>query len=83
MFLAFQIGDIIRVPFGWLLGVLYELTHNYGIAMILFAVIVQLVLLPINAKSKKSMMKLSRIQPRIQEIQRRYENDQQRQQEAI
>ena len=83
MFLAFQLGDIIRVPFGWLLGILYDLTSNYGVAMILFALIVQLVLLPINAKSKKSMMKMSRLQPRIQEIQKKYANDQQKQNEAI
>ena len=56
MFLAFNLSDIVTVPFGWLLGFLYETTSNYGIAMILFAIIVQLVLLPINAKAKKSMM---------------------------
>ena len=61
MFLAFQLGDLIRVPFGWLLGFLYDLTSNYGFAMIIFALIVQAVLTPINAKSKKSMMKMSRI----------------------
>ena len=54
MFLAFQLSDIITVPFGWLLSVLYETTHNYGVAMILFAVIVQLILLPMNAKSSSS-----------------------------
>ena len=83
MFLAFKLSDIVTVPFGWLLGYLYEVTSNYGIAMIIFAIIVQLVLLPINAKSKKSMMKMSRMQPRIQEIQRKYANDQQKQNEAI
>lgn len=83
MYLAFNPADIITVPFGWLLSQLYDLTNNYGIAMIIFAVIVQLVLLPITAKSKKSMMKMSRLQPRIQEIQRKYANDQQKQNEAI
>ena len=83
MFLAFKLSDLITVPFGWLLGVLYDLTSNYGVAMILFALIVQLVLTPINAKSKKSMMKMSRLQPRIQEIQRKYANDQQKQNEAM
>jgi YidC/Oxa1 family membrane protein insertase len=71
------------VPFGWLLGQLYHLTNNYGFAMIIFALAVNLVLLPINAKSKKSMMKMSRLQPKIQEIQRKYANDQQKQNEAI
>ncbi len=83
MFLAFQLSDIVTVPFGWLLNQLYNLLGNYGVAMILFAVIVQLVLLPITAKSKKSMMKMSRLQPRIQEIQRKYANDKQKQNEAI
>ena len=83
MFLAFKLSDLITVPFGWLLGQLYDLTSNYGVAMIIFALIVQAVILPINAKSKKSMMKMSRLQPRIQEIQRKYANDQQKQNEAM
>ena len=83
MFLAFKFSDLITVPFGWLLGQLYHLTSNYGVAMIIFALIVQAVLTPINAKSKKSMMKMSRLQPKIQEIQRKYANDQQKQNEAM
>ena len=76
-------NKIITVPFGWLIGFLYELTNNYGLAIIIFTVFVQLILLPITAKSKKSMMKMSRIQPRIQEIQQKYANDKQKQNEAI
>ncbi len=83
MFLAFQLSDIITVPFGYLLGLLYQFTNSYGLSMILFAILVQVILIPINAKSKKSMMKMSRLQPRIQEIQRKYANDQQKQNEAI
>ena len=83
MFLAFKLSNIVTVPFGWLLGQLYQLTDNYGIAMILFAICVQMALLPLTAKSKQSMMKMSRIQPQMQEIQRRYANDQQKQSEAL
>ena len=83
MFLAFKLSNLITVPFGWLMGWLYQITDNYGIAMILFAVCVQMALLPITAKSKKSMMKMSRIQPQMQEIQRRYADDQQKQGEAL
>ncbi len=75
---------IITVPFGWLLSQLYELTGNsYGLAIIIFAIIVQLVLLPITAKSKKSMMKMSRLSPKMQEIQRKYADDKQKQNEAM
>ena len=83
MFLAFKLTDIVTVPFGWLLNQLYSLLGNYGLAMILFAFMVQMILLPITMKSKKSMMKMSRLQPRIQEIQRKYADDKQKQNEAI
>ena len=83
MILAFQLSDLVTIPFGWLLGQLYQLTHNYGIAMIIFGVLVQLILLPITAKSKKSMMKMSRITPKVQDIQARYAADQQKQNEMI
>ena len=83
MFLAFQLSDLVTVPFGWLMGQLYHMTNNYGVAMILFAILVQLVLLPMNAKSKKSMMKMSRLTPRIQDIQKRYANDPQKQNELV
>ena len=79
MILAFQLGDLIRVPFGWLLGLLYQLTTNYGVALILFSVLVKLILMPTTIKSKRSMMKMSRLTPQIQYIQKKYENDQQKQ----
>ena len=83
MFLAFNLSDIVTIPFGYVLDALYQFTDNYGLALILFAVVVRLVLMPITAKSKKSTMKMSRLQPRIQELQKKYENDKQKQQEAI
>ena len=83
MFLAFKLSNLITVPFGWILAQLYNITGNYGVAMILFAVVVNMALLPATAKSKKSMMKMSRIQPAMQDIQRRYASDPQKQNEAI
>ena len=78
MFLAFKLSNIITIPFGYLLDWLYVLTQNYGAALILFAIMVQIVMHPITAKSKKSMMKMSRMTPRLQEIQRKYADDQQK-----
>lgn len=83
MLLAFKISDIITIPFGYLLEWLYRLTGSYGMALILFAIAVQLVLLPVTAKSKKSMMKMSRLTPRIQDIQTRYADDPQKQNEMV
>ena len=76
MFLAFKLSDIVTVPFGLLLSWLYDFTANYGLALILFAVIVKVVLLPISAKGKKNSMKMSRLQPRLTAIQQKYAGDQ-------
>ena len=84
MFLAMQgIGDVIRIPFGYLMNWLYQFTTNYGLALILFAFIVKMILLYPTAKGKKSSMKMSRLQPRVQALQKKFEGDQQKQQEAV
>ena len=83
MILAFSLADIIQVPFGYLLDILYQLTTSYGVSLILFAILVKVILFPATAKSKKSSMKMSRLTPRLQEIQKKYANDQQKQSEAI
>ena len=82
MILAFKLADIIQVPFGYLLDILYQLTTNYGLALIIFAVIIKLVLLPATAKGKKSTMKMSRLTPRLQALQKKYAGDQQKLNEA-
>ena len=70
------LGYYICIPFAWLLRALYELTSSYGWALVLFTVVVKLVLLPFQMKSKKSMMSMSRFQPMVREIQNRYKNNQ-------
>lgn len=81
--ILFSLGDIIQVPFGWLLDILYRFTTNYGVALILFSIIVKLILMPASAKSKKSSMKMSRLQPQVQYLQKKYEGDQQKQSAAM
>ena len=77
------LGDLIKIPFGYLLDWLYQFTTNYGLSLILFAILIKLVLLPASIKSKKSSMKMSRISPRVQALQEKYAGDQQKQNEAI
>ena len=73
------LADIVQVPFGWLLDFLYQLTTNYGVSLIIFAFLVKIILLPATAKAKKSSMKMSRLTPQVQAIQKKYANDQQKQ----
>ena len=75
-----QLGYYICVPFAWLTRVFYSLTGSYGLALILFTLVVKLVILPFQLKGKKSMLRMSRMQGKIKEIQTRYANNKQRQQ---
>ena len=77
------ISDLIRVPFGYLLDWLYTFTNNYGLALILFSLIVKLVLLPMSVKSKKSMLKMSRLSPQVKALEAKYGDDKQKYQMAV
>lgn len=68
---------ILAKPLGFLLSWLYDLIGNYGIALIVVTVIVKICLYPVYAKSIKSTMRMSEIQPKMQEIQQKYAKDQQ------
>ena len=70
--------SMITKPFAWLMLRLYDMTGSYGWSIILFALVVNLILTPFMAKSKKSMMRSTRLQPKIQELQRRHEGNQQK-----
>lgn len=75
--------DFIAKPFGILMLWLYELTKNYGVAIILFALAVKVVLLYFSAKSKKSMMRQTRFTPYLKELEARYEGNKQKYQEEV
>ena len=68
----------ITKPFAWLMLKLYDLTGNYGVALIFFALVVNLILAPFMAKSKKSTMRSTRLQPQLQELQARHAGNQQK-----
>lgn len=75
--------DAIAKPFGVLLLWLYQLVDNYGLAIILFACVVKLILLPFQMKSKKSMMRMNRLNPKVKELEKRHEGNQRKYQEEV
>ena len=77
------LGYIICIPFAWLVRLLYNLTGSYGMAIILFTVVLKLILLPFQLKSKKSMMRMNRMNGKIQAIQKKYANNQVKMQEEM
>ena len=77
------LGYYICVPFAFLTRLFYSWTGSYGVALILFTLVVKLVLLPFQLKSKKSMLRMNRMQGKLNDIKTRYANNQQKQQEAM
>ena len=61
--------------FGYLLNALYSVFNNYGIAIIIFSVILRIILVPITIKQQKSMKKSAELQEEMKEIQRKYKNN--------
>lgn len=77
------IGYYICVPFAWLVRLFYNLTNSYGVALILFTLVIKLIVLPFQMKSKKSMMRMSRVSGQMQELQKRYAKNQAKLQEEM
>lgn len=61
--------------FGYLLNGLYQVFNNYGIAIIIFSVILRVVLLPLTVSQQKTMKKSAKLQTKLQEIQKKYKNN--------
>ena len=77
------IGYYICVPFAWLVRLFYDLTNSYGVALILFTLVIKLIMLPFQMKSKKSMMRMSSVSGQMQELQKRYAKNQAKLQEEM
>ena len=68
-------NSLIVQPISWLLRTLYELTSSYGLAIILFTLIMKFVFLPLTMKGKKSMLVMQRLNPKLKELEAKYKND--------
>ena len=61
--------------FGYLLNWLYNFFNNYGVAIIVFSIILRIILIPITIKQQKSMKKSAQLQKQMNEIQKKYKNN--------
>lgn len=64
--------------FGYVLNFLYELIHNYGLAIILFTILIKLIMLPLSIRQQKTVKKNAKIQEKIKTIQFKYKNNQEK-----
>lgn len=63
---------------GYLLNFIYNIVNNYGLAIILFTLLIKIVLLPISIKQQKTMKKSAKMQVELKQIQEKYKNDQEK-----
>ena len=70
--------DLIANIFGYILNFLYNLIQNYGIAIILFSVVLKIILSPLSIKQQKGIKKSAKIQEKLKTIQEKYRNNPQK-----
>lgn len=67
--------DFFANTFGYVLNLLYNLLNNYGLAIILFTILIKIILLPISIKKQRTMKKSAKLQEQMKSIQFKYKND--------
>lgn len=66
---------ILASPMSYLLTWIYDFIGNYGLALIIFTIIVKVVMYPLYAKQIKTTINMTKMQPKIKEIQQKYARD--------
>ena len=67
--------EFFRCLFGYILAFLYDLINNYGLAIILFTIIIKIILLPLSIKQQKTLKKSTQLQEKMKVIQFKYKNN--------
>lgn len=71
-----KLVGLIASLFGYLLNFIYDLVNNYGLAIILFTIAVQIILLPLSIKQQKTLIKNNKMQEKLKDLREKYKNDQ-------
>ena len=76
-------GKLITLPFAALLRLMYSITQSYGLSIILFSLVITLIMVPLQMKSKRSMIRMGRLSGKQAELQKQYAKNQQKYQEEL
>ena len=77
-----SIINVLSAPFGWVMALFYNMTGTFMLSVFLLTILVKLCLLPSSIKQQKGQAKQARLQPKIRKIQKKYEGNPQKIQEA-
>jgi len=81
--LAFNPLDPLNTLFGWMTRIFYEFFGSYGIAIIILTIVIRGILIPLNVRSQKSMIKQQALSSQQAEIKRKYPDDKTKQNEEM
>ena len=74
---------ILSGPLGYVMEWIYKLIPNYGWDIILFTLLINIVKTPLQLNQQKSMARMSAFQPMVAEIQKKYRDKPEKQQEEL
>lgn len=75
--------SIIANFLGSILHYIHEVVGNYGLSIVIFTIIIKMILLPLTIKQTKSTHAMSEISPKVKEIQKKYKNNPEKQNQEI
>lgn len=67
-------------PMLWAINAIHGFVMNYGLAIIIFTILIRILMWPLTRKSYTSMLAMQKMQPELQKVQKLYANDRQRMQ---
>lgn len=71
----FGFFSIVARPIFWILKALYKVIGNYGWAIVVLSILIRIPFTPLISKGQKSMKKLQELQPKLEEIRKKYKDD--------
>lgn len=74
-------SEIIGIPLGWVMWLMYQATENYAWSIVLFTLITRIILFPLSVKQQKSSAAMAAFQPKLEKLKKQYANNQQKLQE--
>ncbi len=74
-------SEIIGYPLGWVMWLMYQITHNYAWSIVFFTLITRIILFPLSVKQQKSSAAMAAFQPKLEKLKKQYGNNQQKLQE--
>lgn len=75
--------DYIKYPLVYFFGWINNFTHNFGLTIIIFTIIVRFIFYPLYHAQTKSMIKMRKIQPLVEQVKKKYKDPQKQQQELL